>query len=52
MTTEVERKCPECGSDKLIKVGYVWSGRRKVQQYRCTVCGRTTVNPVEPVKTA
>lgn len=40
-------ECPECGSAWVVKVGFVWSGRRKVQQYRCQSCGRLTIKPLE-----
>lgn len=39
-------RCPECLSDKLIKVGHVWSGRKLRQQYRCKGCGRLTIKPI------
>ena len=38
--------CPECGSNELIKQGVIWSGRNKVQQYRCKNCGRNTIRPM------
>lgn len=39
-------KCPECGSDKLqVNRKDKWSGRTKKIEYRCTNCGRMTVNP-------
>ena len=33
--------CPTC---KLVmgKAGKIWSGKRKVQRWRCSGCGRTT----------
>jgi transposase-like protein len=34
--------CPECKS-KMIKNGIVFSGRKKVQRYLCSKCGRTSV---------
>ena len=39
--------CPECGSGELVKQGVIWSGRSKVQQWRCKSCGRNTIHPVE-----
>ena len=39
--------CPECGSNELVKQGVIWSGRSKVQQWRCKSCGRNTIHPVE-----
>ena len=39
--------CLECGSDELVKQGMIWSGRSKVQQWRCKSCGRNTIKPVE-----
>ncbi len=41
---------PECLSDKLVKVGHVWSGRERKQQYRCQSCGRLTIKPANPKK--
>lgn len=35
--------CPECRA-KMHKIGKVWSGRNRVQRYRCPNCGRTTIN--------
>lgn len=32
--------CPECKSKRIAKDGVVWSGRKKVQRYRCAECGR------------
>jgi len=37
--------CPECLSKRLVKVGHVWSGRERKQQYRCQDCGRLTIKP-------
>jgi transposase-like protein len=34
--------CLEC-NQKMHKSGYIWSGRHKVQRYKCNKCGRTTV---------
>ena len=39
--------CPECGSNELVKQGVIWSGRSKVQQWRCKSCGHNTIHPVE-----
>lgn len=39
--------CPECKSPDLVKMGVVWSGRTKVQQYKCNTCGRLTVHPLK-----
>ena len=51
--------CPECGSNKMYKHGFVWSVRRRVQRWRCGnhKCGRTTIRvpklgdepPVDPL---
>ncbi len=45
-----KKKCPECGSEKLIKHGIRFAGRKgnraKVQQYQCRDCGRITVKPI------
>lgn len=35
-------KCPECNS-KMSKAGFAWSGRKKVQRFRCQACGRTVI---------
>jgi len=43
----VKLSCPECGRTNLIKQGVIWSGRIKVQQYRCKDCGRNTIHPIE-----
>ena len=32
--------CPECGA-KMHRMGKAWSGRKRVQRYRCPKCGRT-----------
>lgn len=34
--------CSEC-NHAMHKAGFIWSGRRKVQRYKCNKCGRTTV---------
>lgn len=34
--------CPECKAP-MHKAGMGWSGRKKVQRYRCNACGRTTI---------
>jgi predicted RNA-binding Zn-ribbon protein involved in translation (DUF1610 family) len=40
-------RCPECGSEKLIKYGNrVFIARKLVSQYLCKDCGRRTVHPV------
>jgi len=33
--------CPECKTKKMFKAGFVWSGRHKVQRFKCGSCGRT-----------
>jgi len=40
--------CPECGSKRVVKLGFTWSGRTHKQQYRCQDCGRLTIKPVQP----
>jgi transposase-like protein len=35
-------ECPECKS-KMHRSGFSWSGRKKVQRWRCNKCGRTTI---------
>lgn len=37
-------KCPDCGYLKMAKYGHTWSGRRRVQKYRCIKCGRTKID--------
>lgn len=32
-------KCPECGSEKVVKAGWTWRARKRIQQYRCNSCG-------------
>ena len=34
--------CPDCGYP-MHKSGTAWSGKHKVQRYRCQQCGRTTI---------
>jgi len=34
-------KCPECGGDSTVKAGYYMKRCGKMQQLRCTKCGRT-----------
>jgi len=34
--------CPEC-STVMMKAGKAWSGRTKVQRFKCPACGRTTI---------
>lgn len=36
-------KCPECGSMKLTKLGFVISGRKKVQRWACGSCYKVTL---------
>ena len=45
--TKIIMKCPECSSTLMGKSGKVWSGRTRVQRWRCEKCGRTTVKPKE-----
>lgn len=33
--------CPDCKIE-MHKAGKVWSGKKKIQRYRCNRCGRTT----------
>ncbi len=47
--TENDLHCPECNCN-VTKAGYAWSGRKRVQQYRCTSrngCGRATIRPLD-----
>lgn len=34
--------CPDCGGP-MHRAGRPWSGRHKVQRYKCPKCGGTTV---------
>lgn len=36
-------KCPECGSEKLMKKGMRFVARIKRQQYQCSACGKVFV---------
>jgi len=38
--------CPECKT-KMHKSGFVWSGRKKVQRWKCPKCGRATIKTGE-----
>ncbi len=44
--TENDLHCPECGHN-VTKAGSAWSGRRRYQQYRCHLCGRSTIRPLD-----
>lgn len=35
--------CSDCGGHVMHKSGFVWSGRKRVQRWRCNNCGRTTI---------
>jgi len=37
--TDNKPKCPECGRI-MAKSGWAWSGRHKVQKYKCSGCGK------------
>lgn len=43
--------CPTCVKEgKVAKVhlaGHAWSGKNRPQRYRCSKCGKTTLNPVD-----
>jgi len=41
--------CPECGK-AMHKIGFAWSGRRRVQKWRCPACGRTTIKDIDRQK--
>jgi len=43
--------CPECNKESLHKMGFVISGRRKVQRYMCNACYRTTMKPLVKAET-
>lgn len=34
--------CPDCNS-KMHRAGFAWSGRQKIQRWKCNQCGRTTI---------
>jgi predicted RNA-binding Zn-ribbon protein involved in translation (DUF1610 family) len=34
-----ENQCPKCGSEKIVKQGFVYTNRSKFQQYSCKSCG-------------
>ena len=40
--------CPRlnCKSTRMCKAGMIWSGKHKVQRYRCLACGSTTTIPI------
>ena len=38
--------CPECGGGDMREAGVVWSGRKRMRNYRCQGCGRQTVYPL------
>ena len=42
--------CPECGHP-MHKHGLGWSGRRKVQTYKCSHCGRVIYDTKKGEKT-
>lgn len=35
-------KCPDCKTE-MHKAGLVWSGKHKVQRFKCNKCGRSTI---------
>ena len=45
---KAEKKCPECGSKRIIKAGSAMSGRKDVQNYRCLDCKRRFMAKDEP----
>lgn len=44
--TENNLHCPEC-NNPVTKAGGAWSGRIKVQQFRCQKCRRSTIRPLD-----
>ena len=38
---------PICCGKPMMKAGSGWSGKRRVQVYRCNVCGRRILNSKE-----
>ena len=43
-------KCTDCNSDNVIKAGFDWKDRKRVQRYRCKNCGKVFVPKDEPPK--
>ncbi len=43
-------RCNECGSVEYTKAGFSWRERKKVQRYRCFVCGKVFVPTDEELK--
>lgn len=41
-------KCNECESENVVKAGFVWRKRKKVQRYRCKDCGKVFAPEEEP----
>jgi transposase-like protein len=41
----VANRCPDCGT-VVGKDGNKWSGRKKVQKWLCSACGKVTTHPV------
>lgn len=41
--------CPEC-NNKMGKFGRAWSGRKRVQRYKCSRCGATKYGSLETKK--
>lgn len=38
-----EKKCPRCNSANIVKHGFKYNQRKKVQRYRCKDCGRRLI---------
>lgn len=47
-------QCNECGSENVVKAGFAWRNRKKVQRFRCKDCGKVFAPETEdecvPVK--
>ena len=44
--TDNNLHCPEC-NNPVTKAGGAWSGRSKMQQFRCPSCRRCTIRPID-----
>lgn len=44
--TETDLHCPDCKT-VVTKGGSAWSGKKRYQQYRCPICRRSTLRPLD-----
>ena len=44
---EARPPCPECGA-AMLRDGFQWSGRKRVQRWLCPKCGRRSTMPHQP----